>query len=1140
VFIVEDEALIAMELQDRLSTLGYAVSGAASRGEEAVSAILAAAPDLVLMDVRLAGTLTGIETAALLRERTDVPVIFLSAYSDAELLREAGAVEPFGYLVKPFEERELHASIQMALYRHRMERALRESYARLEERVRERTTELARSREDLAVTLDSIGDAVLATDAQGRITRLNPVAQQLTGWDEASALGRPVAEVFRIVNELTGAPAFMPVERALATGKRQALANHTALVRRDGVRLSIADSAAPIRGANGAIVGVVLVFRDETEARERRRLVARQGAMLGALRRVQQEFINSPDAVVAFGETLSVLLEATGSELGFVGELEQSGYGRPQLALRAAKGDAWQGLVAGINLLDSARIPGQAPLAHKVRMALESGRPVIVNAGTGASSGADLAELPGVVSFMGVPISVSKGVVGVVGVANRAGGYGESVLAEIQPLLATYGSLIQGRRSALLRRAAEESLRVLNADLEAEVERRTAERRKSEEALRIVSTELVSLEGERFYRALVQRLAVLLEVDIALVARLKPGEGRVLETLAALEDARVAPNFSFATQGTGWAEAALRQPLTIATDAQQRCRGDDYVVRHRIAALAAVPLLDRAGAPVGQLAVMSRRPLANATRVEAVLPLFAVAASAEIERQRSTRRFHDLFEFSPDAIVMTDRRGLIRLVNRKGEAMFGRSREDLEGQSIEVLMPGQSGAWQALQERIATGHAPQPGSVELSNLSARRSDGADFPVEVSLGCIETGDSVMIAAAIRDITDRLNAQRRANRAQRLESIGTLAGGIAHDLNNTLTPILLALDALKEQYATETETLETVERSANHAAEMVRHLLAFARGGEGRRSSLQPQQLLEDMQKIVTGTFPKSIVVRVRAAKDLPTVLGDATQLHQVLLNLCVNARDAMPSGGTLTLEAEAIDAEDAPPELAGVTGERSARYVVLRVSDTGTGIEPEVLDRIFDPFFTTKGPEGGTGLGLFTVAGIVKGHHGFIRLHSRPSAGSTFAVHLPAESAPREIAPVSAVLPSDFSGNGETILYVDDESAVREVARTVLARLNFRPIIAPDAMAGLIQAVENRASLRAVITDLHMPQMGGMEFVAALRRVLPGIAVIVASGRLDAPSEQELRNLGAQFILEKPFTEEMLRNALRVALTQPSR
>jgi PAS domain S-box-containing protein len=1138
VFIVEDEALIAMELQDRLLALGYSISGTASRGEEALAGILAAKPDLVLMDVRLAGTLTGIDVAARLREEADVPVIFLSAYSDANLLRQAGTVEPFGYLVKPFEERELHASIQMALYRHRMEQALRESHAHLEERVSERTAELARSREDLAVTLNSIGDAVLATDARGRVTRMNPVAEQLTGWDQKAALGRPVSEVFRIINEYTREPVPVPVDRVLATGERQSLANHTALITRNGTELSIADSAAPIRDGSGAIVGVVLVFRDETEARERRKLVARQGAMLAALRGVQQEFINSPEASVPFDKALAVLLDATGSELGFVGEVQLGEQGRPLLTIHAAKGELWQELCEEVNAAEASRAKGRGTVVELVRGAIESGRPAFGRE-VALVGHAGRAQGPGRIdSFLGVPIRVAGSVVGLVGVAKRRGGYEEGVLAEIQPLLATYGSLIQGRRGALRRRAAEESLRELNADLEAEVERRTAERRKVEEALRIVSTELVVLEGAHFYGTLVERLATLLDVDIALVARLRAGEPPALETLAVFERAAVGPNFSFPLEGTGWAEIAIRQPLTIATDAQRRCASDAYVVKHAITALAAVPLMDRSGAPVGELVVMSGRPFENPARAEAILHLFAIAASAEIEQQRSNRRFHDLFEFSPDAIVMTDRNGLIRLVNRKAEAMFGHARAELDGQSIDVLMPGQATAWLQSLQGMLSGQTPGPVGLELSNLRAKRHDGVDFPIEISLGCVDTGEGVMIAAAIRDVTDRLNAERQANRARRMESIGTLAGGIAHDLNNTLTPILLALDALKQQYPGDSETLETVEASASHAAEMVRHLLAFARGTEGRRSSLQPRRLLEDVQKIIKGTFPKSIVVRLRAAKDLPTVMGDATQLHQVLLNLCVNARDAMPGGGVLTLEAEAVRAEEVPPDVLPAKDAGPARYVVLRVADTGTGIAPEVLERIFDPFFTTKGPESGTGLGLFTVAGIVKGHDGFIRLQSQPAAGSTFTVYLPAESHAREVMPARPAS-SAFHGDGETILYVDDEAAVRDVARTVLARLNFRPIVASDAMGGLIQSVEHRAELRAVITDLHMPQMDGVAFIGALRRVLPGVPVIVASGRLETPPEQELKRLGVQVILQKPFTEEMLRAALAEALVAPA-
>jgi CheY-like chemotaxis protein len=267
------------------------------------------------------------------------------------------------------------------------------------------------------------------------------------------------------------------------------------------------------------------------------------------------------------------------------------------------------------------------------------------------------------------------------------------------------------------------------------------------------------------------------------------------------------------------------------------------------------------------------------------------------------------------------------------------------------------------------------------------------------------------------------------------------------------------------------------------------------------------------------------------------MGDATQLHQVLLNLCVNARDAMPGGGVLTLEAEAVRAEEVPTDVLPAKDAGPAHYVVLRVTDTGTGIAPEVLERIFDPFFTTKGPESGTGLGLFTVAGIVKGHDGFIRLQSQPSVGSTFTVYLPAESHPRAVMPPRPAS-SAFHGEGETILYVDDEAAVRDVARTVLGRLNFRPIIASDAMGGLIRSVEHRAELRAVITDLHMPQMDGVAFIGALRRVLPDVPVIVASGRLETPPEQELKRLGVHVVLQKPFTEEMLRAALAQALSPP--
>ncbi len=399
-------------------------------------------------------------------------------------------------------------------------------------------------------------------------------------------------------------------------------------------------------------------------------------------------------------------------------------------------------------------------------------------------------------------------------------------------------------------------------------------------------------------------------------------------------------------------------------------------------------------------------------------------------------------------------------------------------------------------------------------------------------------------ATQDITDRkkLDAEqwqleRQASRTQRLESIGTLAGGIAHDLNNALTPILMMVDFLKEQYPAESEALDTVARSANHAAEMVRHLLSFAKGSEGRRVCVQPRQLIREMEKIVRGTFPKNIRIQLRCPKEVPSVRGDATQLHQVLLNLCVNSRDAMPEGGTLTLEA----ALATPDEIVTVDKRPDGalrRYIVLRVTDTGSGIPPQTVERIFDPFFTTKGPEKGTGLGLFTVAGIVKGHDGLIRVSSLPERGSTFAVFLPVDEGSTDAVPERQSLVA-FSGNGEPVLYIDDEGDVRNAARLVLARLNFTPLIAKDAMGGLIQAMQHGAALHAVITDMHMPQMDGLAFVRALRRALPDVPVIVASGRLDGAPPKELKQLGVTVLLDKPFTQEMLANALRTAVTAAS-
>lgn len=396
-----------------------------------------------------------------------------------------------------------------------------------------------------------------------------------------------------------------------------------------------------------------------------------------------------------------------------------------------------------------------------------------------------------------------------------------------------------------------------------------------------------------------------------------------------------------------------------------------------------------------------------------------------------------------------------------------------------------------------------------------------------------GQLVRMGGMVRDITERKQIENQMLRAQRLESIGTLAGGIAHDLNNTLVPILMGTGLLRMRYPRDSEIIDSVEASAKRAANMVRQLLTFAKGIEGARLQVQSQDLLNEVEKIIRSTFPKNIELRIVAPPNLDSVLGDATQLHQVLLNLCVNARDAMPHGGTLTIEAENAIIDETSASLS--PGAKLGPYVIWRVRDTGNGIPSEVQERMFEPFFSTKGPDKGTGLGLSTVIGIVKSHGGFVLVQSAHRFGSTFSVFLPASGSIGNAADAPAKAEPAFRGNGETILLVDDEIAVREITTAVLLSLNFKVITASDGTEALVQVAEKGSELRAVITDMHMPNMDGLTFVLVLKRMLPNADIIVSSGRMDEREITEFNALGVSAILDKPFTQQKLVEVLKQVL-----
>jgi PAS domain S-box-containing protein len=398
-----------------------------------------------------------------------------------------------------------------------------------------------------------------------------------------------------------------------------------------------------------------------------------------------------------------------------------------------------------------------------------------------------------------------------------------------------------------------------------------------------------------------------------------------------------------------------------------------------------------------------------------------------------------------------------------------------------------------------------------------------------------GEQRRVHAYVSDITERVRREALARRSQRLESIGTLAGGIAHDLNNTLTPITMGIQMFRQEHPGESLLADTIEQCALRAANMVRQLVTFARGTTGKRVPVEIRQLVRELELILGSTFPKNIRLNVAVTAELPGVVGDPTQLHQLLLNLCVNARDAMPQGGRLTIAAEAaeLDAGGA----AQILEARPGQFIRLKVADSGTGIAPAHLERIFDPFFTTKAADRGTGLGLANALGIVRGHNGFINVMSTLGHGSTFEVFLPVAATVPLALP--ATEPGELPhGQGQTILFVDDERPVARVAGRLLTRLGYHPVMAHSGGEGLEKLRESGGTVAAVITDLHMPGMDGLDFTREARHLFPQVPIIVASGRLEESVATAFEQLGVTLRLDKPFTSPQLANLLAEALQSP--
>lgn len=741
--------------------------------------------------------------------------------------------------------------------------------------------DLAQEKERLSVTLRSIGDGVISTDTDGKVVNLNGVAEELTGWSYSEALGRPLRDVFRIVNEITRQPCDNPVHKVLSTGRVVGLANHTALISRDGSERAIADAGAPIRDEYGNTIGVVLVFRDVTERR-----------------RAQERFLREKE----FSD-----------------------------------------------------------------LAIES--------------------LPG-------------------------------------PFYVVDEHMRFVRWNTMLERVTGRS-----------------------------ADEIAQLNAFDLFR----------EEDKTIIA-----EG-VHEVFSA---------------GQAWREASM-----VRKDGTE------------------IPLL-----------LTGRRIMLESARSVVGMAIDITDwKRAENQLRQSEERYRTLFEQSRDAVYMTGPDGRLTEVNQAFLSLFGFTREEAANMDISAIYDDPAGRLR-FQEEI-----DKKGAVDNYEIQFVRKD------RVKMDCLLTatprldadGTILGYQGIVRDVTERRRLENQLVQSQKMEAVGTLAGGVAHDFNNILqvvlgySELLIGDEGLTHRYRAD---LQKIYEAANRGADLVQRLLTFSRKTETNPQPLNLNRRIRELRKMLERTIPKMIDIQIFPADDLASINADPTQVDQVLMNLAVNARDAMTDGGTLIIETANVNLNE---EYARAHADvNPGSYVLLAVTDTGSGMDKETLERIFEPFYTTKETGKGTGLGLAVVLGIVQQHRGHIKCYSEPGKGTTFKIYFPAlVSDENSEEMTSRAMPQ---GGSETILLVDDEEMIRGLCSRILTIAGYTVIAASNGKEALKLYQERSAEIALVILDLIMPEMSGKECLEGLLRLDASVKVVIASGySANGPTADALA-AGAKGFVNKPY------------------
>lgn len=940
----------------------------------------------------------GVEVLADLRPVPGSPWFLVTKVDTEEILAEAryraGMITLFvllGIL--------LAGAATTIAYRRREAGLYRDLY-RAERRQRE-------AQEEFRITLYSIGDAVITTDAHGRIRQMNLVAEQLTGWPETEARNKSLTEVFNIVSEETRRVVENPVQRVLREGTVVGLANHTLLIARDGTERPIADSGAPIRDESGAITGVVLVFRDQTEERAVDAEVRRNEARMRSLASILQYRADSVQDFLDYA--LNEAIQLTGSKIGYLYRYYED---RREFVLNSWSREVMRECTI-INPQSCYELDKTGLWGEAVRQR----RPILVNDFT--------AEHPlkkgypeghaRLFKYLTVPVFSGGNIVGVVGVANKAINYHETDILQLTLLMEAVWKVVEQRQAEDKERQAVRSYRMLS-----HCNKVIALAEEDVGLMREICRILVAEGGWR----------------MAWVGLAEPGPGKRVRPVAqaGVEDGYlegIEVTWDESPTGRGPAGTAIRtgQPVVC-----QNLTTDPNFAPWRAEAIRR-----------GYVAVISL-PLGGETGVLGTLNLYAA---------------------DPEALAPAEVKLLRRLADNLAYA-------------LRVLRMKAAGE-QALRKH----------------------------------------------------DALEAQ--LHQAQKMQAVGRLAGGVAHDFNNMLAVIAGHAEMALEQTAPDSPLhadLLEIQKAAQRSVDLTRQLLAFA-----RKQTIVPQVLdlndtIAGMLKMLGRLIGENIDLLWKPAGQMWSVNMDPAQIDQILANLVVNARDAISGVGKIVIETGQVTFDEAYCETHA--GFIPGSYVLLAVNDNGCGMDRAVQEQIFDPFFTTKPQGKGTGLGLATVYGIVKQNHGFINVYSEPGKGTSFKIYLPRHASNHASVGLVPAPPAPPTGT-ETVLLVEDEAGLLELAARLLKRLGYTVLAAGNPIQAIELAETHVGAIHLLLTDVIMPEMSGRDLWQRLETIRPGLKCLFMSGyTANVIAHHGVLDPGVHF-LQKPFSSQVLAMKLREAL-----